>query len=200
MDITYKYNGSLYVNLTNKCILRCTYCIKHKWKGKFRGYDLFLKKEPSAAMVIKAIGNPKNYKEIIFCGYGEPLLKLKELIKTAEWVKKKGGKVRVNTSGNANLHYKKNIVPKLEGLVDAVSISLNGCNEKDYLKLNRPLHGKQAFKAVLEFVKESKKYIPEVTITTVELPGAKIGKCRQLAKKLGVNFRTRPYLDDYENA
>lgn len=198
MSIVYEYHGGLYINLTNKCLMSCTYCIKYKWKGKFRGHSLFLKKEPTAKAVIKAIGDPSKYNEIIFCGYGEPLMKLDVLKLIAAYVKEHGGKVRINTSGNANLYFKRDITPELKGLVDAISISLNASNAKQYIELNKPVFGEQAFQAVLDFAKACKKNIPDVTLTTVDMPGVDVKKCSQLAKKIHVKFRIRPYLDEYE--
>ncbi|MHB9155795.1 MAG: TatD family nuclease-associated radical SAM protein [Endomicrobiales bacterium] len=197
-SLVYRYQDSLYVNLTNRCLMACTYCIKYKWKGKFRGHDLRLEKEPAARQVIKAIGDPKKYREVIFCGYGEPLLRLKTLKEIAAWVKENGGRVRINTSGAANLYYERNIVPELKGLVDAISISLNASSARQYVEQNRPRHGEKTFKAVIDFARESRKHIPEVTITTVALPGVDIEKCRRIAERLKVHFRVRPYLDEYE--
>ena len=199
MTIVYKYHQSLYVNLTNRCTNACPYCIKYKWKGKFRGNDLFLKVEPSAKDVIAAIGEPKDYDEIVFCGYGEPLLKLEEIKEIGRWVISKGGKTRINTSGQANLYYKRNIVPELEGIINAISISLNGADKKQYNELNRSQFGESAFDGIIEFTKEAKKYIPDVTITAVELPGLDVKKVQEIADKIGVQFRARPYLDEYEN-
>jgi TatD DNase family protein len=155
-SIAYKYKGSLYLNLTNKCTAACTFCIKNRWKGQFRGHYLKLDHEPSAMEVIKLIKNPLKFGEIVFCGYGEPLLKLEILKEVAAWVKLKGGKTRINTSGHANLYHKRNILPELKGLIDAISISLNADNAALYEKLHRPIHGKKAFKAMLEFARESK--------------------------------------------
>lgn len=199
MTIVYEYHKNLYVNLTNRCTNSCPYCIKYKWKGKFRGNDLYLKVEPAANEIISAIKDPKKYGEIVFCGYGEPLIKLDVLKDVAKWAKDNGGKVRINTSGQANLYHKRNIVPELKGLVDAVSISLNGTDPESYDKINKSLYGNKAFDAILEFTGECKKYIPENVITAVELPGLDISGVKQIADNLGVIFRSRPYLDEYEN-
>lgn len=199
MNIVYEYLGSLYVNLTNRCLMACTYCIKNKWKGKFRGHSLMLDKEPTADEVIAAIGDPTKYKEIIFCGYGEPLIKLDELKTIAAWVKRSGGFVRINTSGNANLHYGRNILPELKGIVDAISISLNAADTAHYEEINRPVFKEKAFLGTIEFARESKNYIPDVTLTTVALPGTDVEQCRAIAEKVGVKFRVRPYLDEYED-
>jgi TatD DNase family protein len=198
-EIVYKYLDSLYINLTNRCTMACTYCIKHKWAGKFRGSNLRLDREPTAQEVIEKIGDPKQYHEIIFCGYGEPLLRLDELKETAAWVKAHGGRVRINTAGHANLVYKRNIAPELQGLVDAISISMNGSNAEQYVALNRPTYGKEAFTAAIDFARECKKYIPQVTLTAVTLPGIDVEKVRHIAEEAGVTFRARPYLDEYED-
>jgi TatD DNase family protein len=200
MTITYVYHGSLYVNLTNRCTSACTFCIKNKWKGKFRGHDLKLENEPPAADVIKAIGDPRKYGEVIFCGYGEPLLRLDTLKEVAKWVKANGGQVRINTSGHANLEYGRDITPELKGLVDAVSISLNASGPKEYVKLHKPKFGVKSFQAVLDFAAACSKHIPDVTLTCIEFPGTDMGKCREIADKLNVKFRSRAYLDEYENS
>lgn len=199
-SITYVYHGNLYINLTNRCTSACTFCIKNKWKGRFRGHDLRLESEPSAAEVIKAVGDPKRYGEVIFCGYGEPLLRLDVLKEVAKWVKENGGKVRVNTSGHANLEYGRDITPELEGLVDAVSISLNASNPADYVKLHKPKFGAAAFQGVLDFAAACAKRVPDVTLTCIEFPGTDMNACRAVAEKLNVKFRARPYLDEYENS
>lgn len=200
MTITYVYNGNLYINLTNRCTSACVFCIKNKWKGKFRGHDLKLAAEPAAEDVIREIKDPKKYGEVIFCGYGEPFMRLDILIEVAAWIKKQGGRVRVNTSGHANLIHGRNIIPELVGLVDAVSISLNASDAKEYVKLHKPKHGEKAYQAVLDFAAECVKHIPDTTVTCIEFPGENLAKCKRIAESLGVKFRTRPYLENYENA
>jgi TatD DNase family protein len=197
--ITYKFDKSLYINMTNRCTNVCTFCIKYKWKGKFHGNDLMLTREPAAEEVIKAIGNPKKYKEIVFCGYGDALIRLEEFKEIARWIKDHGGKVRVNTSGHANLYHKRNIVPELKGLVDAISISLNAKDSKQYMALHRPKHGLKSFRAVLAFARQCLKYIPDVTLTAIELPGVDLKQCEKVARRTHARFRIRPYLDESEN-
>jgi len=98
------------------------------------------------------------------------------------------------------LYHKRNILPELKGLIDAISISLNADNAALYEKLHRPIHGKKAFKAMLEFARESKEYISDVTLTCIKFPRSNIEKSRKIAKKLEVDFRVRPYLDEYESS
>ncbi len=199
MSIVYEFKDSLYINLTNRCTNACTYCIKYKWDGSFMGNDLRLEKEPSSEEVIAAIGDPARYREIIFCGYGEPLIPLEVLKTVARSVKERGGKVRVNTAGHANLFHKRNILPDLAGLVDAISISLNAADAEAYVAINRPQFGEAAFREVIDFARESKKSIPDVTITAVALPGLDTARVERIAREQGVSFRLRPYLDDEDN-
>ena len=199
MEITYKFDNNLYVNLTNKCASACTCCIKNKWDWNFHGHKLQLKSEPTAKEVIKRIKDPKKYKEIVFCGYGEPLLRVDVLLEIAKYVKENGGKVRVNTSGLANLYHKKNIIPMLKNLVDSISISVNSVNSKDYLKLHRPIFGIASYSGVLAFAKACKKIIKDTTITFIDFPGSNHNKFKAIAKRIGVKFRIRPYLDESKN-
>ncbi|MCL2389245.1 MAG: TatD family nuclease-associated radical SAM protein [Elusimicrobia bacterium] len=216
----YKYKTNIYLNITNRCMMACPYCIKHKWVGAFRGNDLALTHEPSVTEVINAIkniGDLKDYKEIIFCGYGDALIRLEETIEIAKQIKgltnsnANGIKIRINTAGLANKYYGRNILPDLKGLeapqghdarhglIDSISISLNGSNQKDFADLNRPMFSEEAFDEIINFAKEAKLYIPEVTITAVALPALDVKAVEDIAKSVGVNFRLRPYLDAYED-
>lgn len=203
-SITYPYKGNLYINLTNRCPARCTFCIKYKWHYRYRGHNLKLFSEPSADEVIRALKVKfplSKYKEIVFCGYGEPFMRLETLKRVAQWLKKDKSaswRIRVDTIGYANLIYGRNILPEIKGLLDAISISLNAENEDKYLLLCRPKYGKGTYPAVLDFARECKEYIPQVILTAVEIPGINFDKCRKIAENLGVLFRSRPYLDRYE--
>jgi len=191
--IVYPIRNSLYLNITNRCSNRCTFC----WKNAsfvVKGHDLELSREPEADELLQAIGDPKQYREIVFCGFGEPLLRL-DLVKTvAAELKKKGGRVRIDTDGQANLVYGRNILPELKGLVDAISVSLNAENAPKYHRLCRSPFGEEGFRGILDFIREAKKAIPEVVATVVEMPGVDIKACRRLAEdELGVQFKVRAY-------
>jgi TatD DNase family protein len=177
-------------------MMACPYCIKHKWANKFRGSDLKLEKEPSCKEVIETIGDPKKYNEVIFCGYGDSLVNLKTVKEISKWIKENGGKVRINTAGLANRYYGKNILPELKGLVDIISISLNGSNPKEHNELNQPMFKEESFHEIVKFAEEAKNYIPEVVITAVKFPGFDILKVEEIAKEIGVKFRARAYLDN----
>jgi len=190
--ITYPIRNSLYLNITNRCTAACTFCVRYH-TDFVKGHNLRLGDEPTAEELIKEINDPKRYAEIVFCGYGEPLLRLDVVKAVATEVKKRGGKVRIDTNGHANLIYKRNVLPELAGLVDAVSVSLNAQNAELYNKVSQPKFGIETYEAVKEFILEAKKYIPDVAITVVSLPEVDIEACRKIAEDLGVKLRVREY-------
>jgi TatD family-associated radical SAM protein len=154
-------------------------------------YDMSLESPPSSDEVIRAIGDPTVYEEIVFCGYGEPTLRLKQLLSVAKWVKSNAGKVRVNTDGLGSLTNKRNILPELSECVDALSISLNAQDEATYNRHCHPgINGSWA--AMLAFTKEAPRWINDVSVSAINgLPGVDITECKKLAASLGVTFRER---------
>lgn len=190
--ITYPIRNSLYLNVTNRCTSACTFCVRY-FTDFVKGHNLRLKDEPTAEELIKEIGDPKKYEEIVFCGYGEPTLRLDVIKAVATEVKRKGGRVRIDTNGHGNLIHKRNILPELAGLVDAVSVSLNAQNAELYEKISQPKFGAAAYDAVKEFISEAKKYIPDVTATVVTVPGVDVEACRKITDELGAKLRVREY-------
>jgi TatD DNase family protein len=196
--ISYVFEDKLYLNITNKCMMTCPYCIKNKWKNTFCGNDLKLNKEPNVKEIISSIDDPKKYNEIIFCGYGDCLIKPDIVKEVAKWLKDQDLRVRINTAGLANYYHGKNILKDLEGLVDIISISLNGASPKEHNDINKPMFKEESFDEILNFILEAKKYVPEVIITAVRFPNFDVSKVEEIAKKLGVKFRARPYLNENE--
>lgn len=190
--IAYQIRDSLYLNITNRCTNHCIFCAKFD-DFVVKGHELQLDHEPSAAEVKQAIGDPSNYSEIVFCGYGEPLLRLDLIKELAIWLQQQGVKVRINTDGQANLVYKRNILPELAGLIDAISISLNAANVADYQRLCQSSFGNSGYQSVKDFIQQADQYIPDVTATAVTYPGIDIRACEELATQLGVKFRAREY-------
>jgi TatD DNase family protein len=190
--ITYPIRNSLYLNITNRCTSACTFCVRY-FTDYVKGHNLRLKDEPTAEEVIKEIGDPTKFDEVVFCGYGEPLLRLDVVKAVSAKVKRKGGTVRIDTNGHGNLIHKRNILPELAGLVDAVSVSLNAQDAGLYEKLSQPRFGPGSYDAVKEFIREAKKYIPDVTATVVSAPEVDIEVCRRIAGELGAKFRVREY-------
>ena len=190
-EITYKIRGSLYLNITNRCTNHCGFCIRFH-SSYVKGHNLKLEREPSAEEIINAIGDPKAFREIVFCGLGEPLLRLDVIKEVSAWVKQKGGKVRIDTNGHGNLIHGRNILPELQGLVDSLSVSLDAEDGKKYEEICMPVY-KNAFEGVLSFIKEAKNYIPKVIITVVDIPEINIDRCREIAEELGVELRIRKF-------
>jgi len=190
--ITYPIRNSLYLNITNRCTAACTFCVRYH-TDFVKGHNLRLRDEPTAEEIVKEIGDPKRYTEIVFCGYGEPLLRLDVVKAVAADVKRRGGTVRIDTNGHANLIHKRNVLPELAGLVDAVSVSLNAQNAALYDRISQPKFGAITYEAVKDFIREAKKHIPDVTVTVVSLPEVDIEACRKIAGDLGVKFRVREY-------
>ncbi len=190
--IAYQIRDSLYLNITNRCTNNCIFCAKFS-DFVVKGHELKLDHEPSVAEVKQAIDDPGRYQEVVFCGYGEPLLRLELVKEIAGWLKQQGVAVRINSDGQANLVHRRNILPELEGLVDAISISLNAADAESYQRLCQSAYGASSYQAVKEFLQLAGRYIPEVTATAVTVPGIDITACEQVAKELGVTFRAREY-------
>lgn len=190
--IAYTIRNSLYLNITNRCSNSCSFCAKFS-DFTVKGHQLCLEREPTVAEVLAAIGDPSAYDEVVFCGYGEPLLRLDLVKEVAAVLKRSGMTVRINTDGQANLVHGRNILPELAGLVDAISVSLNAPDAASYQRICRSAFGEDSYRAVKDFLRMAKDHIPSVTATAVTLPGIDIEACRKVAAELGVEFRERVY-------
>jgi len=191
--IAYEIRNSLYLNLTNRCTNECTFCARLT-NPVVKGHNLHLERDPTAGELLAAIGDLTKYEEIVFCGYGEPMLKLNVLKDVAKSLKGKGVKLRLDTNGTGSLIHRRNVLPELAGLLDSVSVSLNAPDAETYLKLCPNVYGEKAFPAILEFIWEAKQHIPEVIATVVDVPGLDVEACRKLAEnELGVKFRIRKH-------
>jgi len=188
-EITYKIRDSLYLNVTNRCTNKCSFCVRFH-SDYVKGHNLRLSDEPTEEELKSSIGDPSRCKEIVFCGYGEPLLRLDLVKGLSRWIKERHGRVRINTNGHGNLIHRRNILPELKGLVDSMSISLDAHDEETYNKICAPAF-KNAFQEVVSFIKEAKQYIPDVQATVVEMEGVDLEKCRQITDELGVKLRIR---------
>lgn len=190
--IAYRIRNSLYLNITNRCTNSCTFCAKFR-DFNVKGHQLKLDHEPNFNEVIAAIGDPTQYDEVVFCGYGEPLLRLDLVKQLAHWLKQHQVKVRINTDGQANLVYKRNIIPELHGLVDEISISLNAPDAAHYQRICRSTFGAEGYAAVKQFIQSATTSIPKVVASAVTVPGIDIEACAHICQELGVEFRPRIY-------
>lgn len=196
MNIAYEYQNNLYINLTNRCTNKCKFCIRFTPSG-VDGIDLWLEHEPEADEVIAALEEKryKEYKEVIFCGYGEPTMRWEVLVEAAKYIKENSDvKVRLNTNGHANRIAGKDITPLLLGLIDTISISLNAENATKYNEICVCDYGEDGFWEMLDFAKKAKEYVPEVVLSVVDVIGKEqIEECRKIAEQTGVEYRVRKY-------
>jgi TatD DNase family protein len=192
--IAYRIRNSLYLNITNKCSNHCSFCAKFD-DFTVKGHNLLLDGEPSFAEIMAAVGQPQGIDEIVFCGYGEPLIRLELVKQVAAELKGRGYPVRINTDGQANLVHGRNILPELAGLVDSISVSLNAPDAATYRQICNTPYGTSGFEAVCDFIRAARQFIPQVVASAVTVPGIDIEACRRLAESLGAEFRVREYAE-----
>lgn len=192
--IAYKIRNSLYLNITNSCSNRCSFCAKFD-DFTVKGHNLLLDGEPTFDEIMEALGRPTDIDEVVFCGYGEPLIRLDLVKQVATELKARGYNIRVNTDGQANVVHGRNILPELAGLVDSISVSLNAPDAVTYQQICNTPFGAAGFEAVCSFIREARHHIPHVTASAVTVPGVDIEACRRVAQSLGVEFRVREYAE-----
>ncbi|PID61396.1 MAG: radical SAM protein [Ignavibacteriae bacterium] len=188
----YKIGNSLYINVTNRCNADCVFCDR-KGEAILHDYNLKMKKseEPEAEEYIKLIGDPTKYKEIVFCGYGEPTIRWDVVKKIAEYVKKNGGKTRMNTDGHGNYINKRDITPELKDRIDVISISLNSTDANEYAKLMNVKP--EMHKEMIDFAKKAKDY-SDVILSIVDIKEIDKEKAKDFVQnEMGVKFRERAY-------
>lgn len=205
--LVYLLDGKIYINLTNRCTNDCIFCLR-KDKDDVVGQTLWLDDENSTADdVIKQFEEKRNelltthnlpFKEVIFCGYGEPMLKFDVMKQVAKYIKDKypETKIRVNTNGHANYVYKKNVVPECKGLIDEFSVSLNGSTKEEYDELSQPKFD-EAYEEMKKFIKACSD--DEISVVASVVEGYKgrhldLEKCEEIAKSLGAKFRVREWI------
>ncbi|MBR5155644.1 MAG: TatD family nuclease-associated radical SAM protein [Clostridia bacterium] len=201
MTITYEFGGSLYVNFTNQCSNDCVFCLRNNHDNVNGEDNLWLDHEPTFDEIKADFEkrDMKSYNWVVFCGYGEPLMKFDICIKTAKWLKATYPhiKIRINTNGQVNMIEKRDVTPEFHKIIDALSISLNAPDAKRYDQLCKSTFGEAAFAGLLDFAKKAKKYVPSVTLSIVDkdLTCEDIDKCKALAKDCNVSFRIREYIE-----
>ena len=200
MTITYQVKSSVYVNLTNRCPCNCTFCLRHNGPGVYGSDSLWLEREPTLDEVIESLDkwDYGKFREVVFCGYGEPTERLDVLLAAAEHLKMrdKSLRIRVNTNGLSDLVNGKPTAALFAGKVDCLSISLNTDDPAEYLSVCRPKFGEAAYPAMLAFARDAAAVVPEVVMTVVGEPVTSLEKqerCRAIAVGLGARLRVRPY-------
>lgn len=190
----------LYINLTNQCNCDCVFCLRQK-KSMAENSTLWLKSEPTAEEIKSELNKVdwKNINEIVFCGFGEPTMRLAELLELLKFVKKICPEIptRLNTNGLGELQHGRNISADFENILDTVSISLNAATAEKYFKITRAKFGLKSFEAMLTFAEHMKNFVPNVVLTVVDkvTPPEEIERCKKICEERGLKLRVRPYED-----
>lgn len=198
MVILYEVYGGLYVNLTNKCPCACTFCLRQSRDEMNGSGSLWLEREPSLDEIKKEFekADMSKYKEVVFCGFGEPTERLYDMLAAAEFVKERYGlPTRVNTNGLGDLINGIDTASLYAGKIDTVSISLNTSDPERYLETVRPKFGRGSFEAMLKFAENVKKYVGKVVMTTVSdtITHEDEERCGEICAGLGVTYRIRTF-------
>ncbi|MFR8170312.1 MAG: TIGR04100 family radical SAM protein [Marvinbryantia sp.] len=198
MTILYKVYQNLYVNLTNNCPCACTFCLRQTRDQMGESGSLWLEREPTYEEIIADFDNfpMEDFRELVFCGFGEPTERLDVILKVAEYAKKKYQiPTRINTNGLSDLIHGEKTAQLLQGLIDTVSISLNTPNPQRYHELVRSKFGDISYQAMLDFARDCTKYVPHVVMTTVTttLTPEEERQCAQICKEIGATYRIRPW-------
>ena len=204
MTISYEYEGALYVNLTNRCDCACVFCLRHNGhKGSIYADDLWLDHEPTREEALANLEGRdlSSYRELVFCGFGEPMFRTDDILWLVDRLKEKGVQlppVRINTNGHANLILGRDVTPELKGRIDVLSISLNGSTAEEYCAVTQPQDGVRAWEAMLDFTRRAANYVPHVAMTVVDKDKSpqEIDRCRALAEELGAHLRVRAYIPE----
>ncbi len=201
MTITYEVGSGLYVNSTNRCSNACVFCVRSTVESYYG--DLWLKREPTVDEICESIfaRDLTMYTELVFCGYGEPTQRIDDLLEVARRVKAGSDlPIRINTNGQGSMIAGYDITPKLAGLIDVVSISLNTADAKSYQAICHSRFGEAAYQGLLDFAKAAKRYVPKVILSVVDttIPPEEIEKCREIAEACGVTLRVREFISDEE--
>ncbi len=196
--LAYALGDALYLNVTSRCTLACTFCPKIR-HGDFTvsGHELKLARDPGVEDIWASAlaAGLEGRSEVVFTGFGEPTTRLDAVLELTRRLRAAGVKrVRVDTDGLASLREGRNVPPLLAAAgVGAVSVSLNAPDAETYERLCPSRYGRSAWDAVRAFVQESVRCIPDVTATAVAAPGVSAAGCRREAEALGARFRLRPY-------
>ena len=208
MDWAYRFRDpeTLYLNVTNRCTNRCTFCVRARTPRLGDGL-LAGGPEPDLDELLAAVdarGGAASFREIVWCGYGEPTLRLHLILAASPRFRDAGAAVRLNTNGHGCLIHACDVLPELGAVVDRVNVSLNAPTEDRYLELCRPdpstipvepPPSPEAFwHAMLDFLAKAPAHIDHVQASVVggTLDPDEIERCRTLAAELaGARLRVR---------
>ena len=196
----YTLDGNLYVNLTNKCSNACDFCVRNERSSYFGNYLWLKNGDPTAEKVIavaKGYGDLSRFKEVVFCGFGEPTYKVAEMVALCDYFHEKGLKTRLNTNGQGNLINKRDITPDLKGKIDFVNISLNASCYEKYQPICRSQFREAGFEGMIEFAKLCKRNGIDCRFSIVDCIGEEeVQACKYLAESVKIPLYVRKYITE----
>lgn len=203
---TYVYTiyGNIYINLTNFCSNACEFCVRNHEStmdgrefGSHSGegdYDLWLDREPSYKDVTDILDKMdfSRYKEMVFCGYGEPSARFDLVEMLCVYAHERGIKTRINTNGQGNAILGKDIAPRMCRCIDTINVSLNATDAQSYDRLCHSVYGEKAFDIMLDFAKECVRCGGNVVLSIVDcVPPEQLQKATEIARDIGAKLRVR---------
>jgi TatD DNase family protein len=198
--LVYPIRNSLYVNITSRCTLACTFCPKVERRDWWvKGHWLRLRRDPAVddlrAAIDAELARRPGIDEVVFVGLGEPTLRLDDLLTLARGLRARYGhryRLRADTDGLGNHVHGRDITPDLASTLDAVCVSLNAPDPDTYARLCRSKLGRDAYGKVKEFIRAAAAAGLQVTASVVGVPGLDLESCRRVAEQeLAVRFRHR---------
>lgn len=202
MTLAYEVGENLYLNVTNRCPCACTFCIRKNDDGAYGSDPLWLDHEPDMTEMQAALAEHdlSKYPEIVFCGYGEPTMRLHFICELANYIRQicPEAVLRLNTNGLAALYVPdgENAAEKIAAAFDKVSVSLNAGTPEGYNQVTRPRNDPEnAYETMLQFAVDCKAGGAEVLFTAVDvISPEEIEKAQQKADALGIPLRIREYI------
>lgn len=190
-DPLYVLGENVYVNLTGRCDNDCAFCIRRRKPG-LGGYHLRHSGEMDADRLRLAMRllRPSDFREVVFCGYGEPTMRPELLRELAAAASAGGGRVRLNTNGLATGRIGREGARRMLEPFDSVSVSLNASGPEEYARVCRPGRP-DAWSDLMDFLDLLAELPVDAAVTAVRDSGADLKATAALAERLGFPFRAR---------
>jgi TatD DNase family protein len=202
MDHAYTFGdpSTIYLNVTNRCTNRCSFCVRRYSSGLGSGRQLLGGPEPDLAALLAAVEACReaegidDLEEIVWCGFGEPTFRLDLIVAASPVFRRDGVRVRLDTNGHACVINGRDVLPELGGAIDAVSVSLNAPTRERYLELCGPDPGaagcarpEQLWDALLDFLARAPRHVRDVqaSVVSAALDDDEVDASRALARSLG---------------
>lgn len=198
ISIAYGLKRNVYINVTSSCTSDCVFCPRLRKDNYLYGYNLNLITDPTVDEMVaganSVLADGRDYEEIVFCGFGEPTARIKDVAAAARELSSHGLPMRLNTNGHGNMINRRDIVPELAGLFEKISVSLNAPDAGTYVRVCRPDAGEKAFDAVVDFIGRAASSDMECTVSALDYPDIDMEAARVLVESIpGACFRARKY-------